>query len=82
MKEEKKVANQKVEELVNKVSQVLVDSIHKDLEQYESEKELWNTEVQSQIADRIANKINTLISNTDWIVTTSKDERDNQDEIQ
>jgi hypothetical protein len=76
------MTSEKLEDLVNKVSQVLVDSIHKDLEQYESEKELWNTEVQSQIADRIANKINTLISNTDWIVTTSKDERDNQDEIQ
>ena len=76
------MTSEKLEDLVNKVSQVLVDSMHKDLEQYESEKELWNTEVQSQIADRIANKINTLISNTDWIVTTSKDERDNQDEIQ
>ena len=76
------MTSEKLEDLVNKVSQVLVDSIHKDLEQYESEKELWNTEVQSQIADRIANKINTLISNTDWIATTSKDERDNQDEIQ
>ena len=76
------MTSEKLEDLVNKVSQVLVDSIHKDLEQYESEKELWNTEVQSQIANRIANKINTLISNSDWIVKTSKDERDNQDEIQ
>jgi hypothetical protein len=76
------MTSEKLEDLVNKINQVLVDSIHKDLEQYESEKELWNTEVQSQIANRIANKVNTLISNSDWIVKTSKDERDNQDEIQ
>lgn len=76
------MTSERLEDLINKVSQVLVDSIHKDLEQYESEKELWNTEVQSKIADRIANKTNTLINNTDWIVNASKDERDNQDEIQ
>ena len=61
------MASEQLEDLVNAVSQVLVDSINKDLEQYESEKELWNTEVQSQIANRIANKITTLISSTDWL---------------
>ena len=54
MKEEKKVANQKVEELVVEINQLLVDSIRKDIEQYNAEEELWNLEVQSKIAERIA----------------------------
>tara|TARA_A100001201_G_scaffold24133_1_gene27312 strand:- start:117 stop:335 length:219 start_codon:yes stop_codon:yes gene_type:complete len=57
------VANQKVEELIVAINQLLIDSINKDIEQYNAEEELWNTEVQSKIADRIANKINTVINN-------------------
>ena len=57
------MANQKVEELVVAINQLLIDSITKDIEQYNAEEELWNTEVQSKIADRIANKINTVINN-------------------
>jgi len=57
------VANQKIEELIVAINQLLVDSINKDIEQYNAEEELWNTEVQSKIADRIANKINTVINN-------------------
>jgi hypothetical protein len=57
------VANQKVEELIVAINQLLIDSITKDIEQYNAEEELWNTEVQSKIADRIANKINTVINN-------------------
>ena len=72
------MASEQLEDLVNAVSQVLVDSINKDLEQYESEKELWNTEVQSQIANRIANKITTLISSTDWLDSIER----HNDEIQ
>lgn len=64
--------SKQLEDLVNKVNQVLVDSINKDLEQYESEKELWNTEVQSKIADRIANKVTTLINNTELLVDSEK----------
>ncbi len=45
------------------INQLLIDSINKDIEQYNAEEELWNTEVQSKIADRIANKINTVINN-------------------
>lgn len=60
---EESVANQKVEELVVAINQLLIDSITKDIEQYNAEEELWNTEVQSKIADRIANKINTVINN-------------------
>lgn len=57
------MANQKIEELVVAINQLLIDSITKDIEQYNAEEELWNTEVQSKIADRIANKINTVINN-------------------
>lgn len=57
------MANQKVEELIVAINQLLIDSITKDIEQYNAEEELWNTEVQSKIADRIANKINTVINN-------------------
>lgn len=57
------MANQKIEELVVAINQLLIDSITKDMEQYNAEEELWNTEVQSKIADRIANKINTVINN-------------------
>ena len=57
------MANQKIEELIVAINQLLVDSINKDIEQYNAEEELWNTEVQSKIADRIANKINTVINN-------------------
>lgn len=64
--------SKQLEDLVSKVNQVLVDSINKDLEQYESEKELWNTEVQSKIADRIANKVTTLINSTKWLVDSEK----------
>lgn len=60
---EERVANQKIEELVVAINQLLIDSITKDMEQYNAEEELWNTEVQSKIADRIANKINTVINN-------------------
>ena len=63
MKEEKKVANQKVEELVVEINQLLVDSIRKDIEQYNAEEELWNLEVQSKIAERIASKINVDVDN-------------------
>jgi hypothetical protein len=66
------VPSKQLEDLVSKVNQVLVDSINKDLEQYESEKELWNTEVQSKIADRIANKVTTLINSTKWLVDSEK----------
>jgi len=66
------VQSKQLEDLVSKVNQVLVDSINKDLEQYESEKELWNTEVQSKIADRIANKVTTLINSTKWLVDSEK----------
>lgn len=45
------------------INQLLIDSINKDIEQYNAEEELWNTEVQSKIADRIANKVNTVINN-------------------
>ena len=64
--------SEQLEDLVNKIGQVLVDSINKDLEQYEQEKELWNTEVQSKIADRIANKITTLINNSMWLSSLDK----------
>jgi len=66
------VQSKQLEDLVSKVNQVLVDSINKDLEQYESEKELWNTEVQSKIADRIANKVTTLINSTKFLVDSEK----------
>jgi hypothetical protein len=66
------VPSKQLEDLVSKVNQVLIDSINKDLEQYESEKELWNTEVQSKIADRIANKVTTLINSTKWLVDSEK----------
>ena len=57
------MANHKIEELLVAINQLLIDSINKDIEQYNAEEELWNTEVQSKIADRIANKINTVINN-------------------
>jgi len=57
------VANQKVEELVVEINQLLVDSIRKDIEQYNAEEELWNLEVQSKIAERIASKINVVVDN-------------------
>ena len=78
------MASERLEDLVKEVNQVLVDSIDKDLQQYESEKELWNTEIQSQIADRIANKITTLINNNDWLVECGYDrvERADDNEIQ
>lgn len=57
------MANQKIEELIVAINQLLIDSINKDIEQYNAEEELWNTEVQSKIADRIANKVNTVINN-------------------
>ena len=63
---EERVANQKIEELVVAINQLLIDSITKDMEQYNAEEELWNTEVQSKIADRIANKINTVINNVSF----------------
>lgn len=69
--------SEQLENLVNKIGRVLVDSINKDLEQYEQEKELWNTEVQSKIADRIANKITTLINNSMWL--SSLDKKDNNE---
>ena len=69
--------SEQLEDLVNKIGRVLVDSINKDLEQYEQEKELWNTEVQSKIADRIANKITTLINNSMWL--SSLDKKDNNE---
>lgn len=56
--------SKQLEDLIKEVNQVLVDSINKDLQQYESEAELWNTEVQSKIADRLANKIDTVRENT------------------
>ncbi len=56
--------SKQLEDLIKEVNQVLVDSISKDLQQYESEAELWNTEVQSKIADRLANKIDTVRENT------------------
>jgi|TARA_Y100000004_G_scaffold185181_1_gene235013 adenosyl cobinamide kinase/adenosyl cobinamide phosphate guanylyltransferase len=58
------VESKQLEDLIKEVNQVLVDSINKDLQQYESEAELWNTEVQSKIADRLANKIDTVRENT------------------
>tara|TARA_B100000282_G_scaffold261396_1_gene210327 strand:- start:551 stop:760 length:210 start_codon:yes stop_codon:yes gene_type:complete len=58
------VESKQLEDLIKEVNQVLVDSISKDLQQYESEAELWNTEVQSKIADRLANKIDTVRENT------------------
>jgi len=64
--------SEQLQDLVNKIGLVLVDSINKDLEQYEQEKELWNTEVQSKIADRIANKITTLINNSMWLSSLDK----------
>ena len=73
------MASERLEDLVKEVNQVLVDSIEKDLQQYESEKELWNTEIQSQIADRIANKITTLTNSSDWL---EKVERTDNNEIQ
>tara|TARA_Y100000994_G_C15299405_1_gene278964 strand:- start:70 stop:291 length:222 start_codon:yes stop_codon:yes gene_type:complete len=73
------VASERLEDLVKEVNQVLVDSIEKDLQQYESEKELWNTEIQSQIADRIANKITTLTNSSNWL---EKVERTDNNEIQ
>ena len=66
--------SEQLEDLVNKIGRVLVDSINKDLEQYEQEKELWNTEVQSKIADRIANKITTLINNSMWLSSLDKND--------
>ncbi len=73
------MASERLEDLVKEVNQVLVDSIEKDLQQYESEKELWNTEIQSQIADRIANKITTLTNSSNWL---EKVERTDNNEIQ
>ena len=66
------MASEQLGDLVKEVNQVLVDSINKDLEQYESEKELWNTEVQSKIADRIANKVAILINSNDWLEDNEK----------
>jgi len=63
MKEEKKVANQKVEELVVEINQLLIDSIKKDIQQYNAEEELWNLEVQSRIAERIGSKISVVVDN-------------------
>ena len=57
------MTNQKVEELVVEINQLLVDSIRKDIEQYNAEEELWNTEVQSKIAERIASKISVVVDN-------------------
>jgi hypothetical protein len=69
------VANQKIEELLVAINQLLIDSINKDIEQYNAEEELWNTEVQSKIADRIANKVNTVIN-------TVRFQEESTDEIQ
>jgi hypothetical protein len=66
------VTNQKIVELVSEVNQLLIDSIKKDIEQYNAEEELWNTEVQSKIADRIASKISTVVDN----VTFQKEQAD------
>jgi hypothetical protein len=63
MKEEKKVANQKVQELVVEINQLLIDSIKKDIQQYNAEEELWNLEVQSRIAERIGSKISVVVDN-------------------
>ena len=63
MKEEKKVANQKVQELVVEINQLLIDSIKKDIQQYNAEEELWNLEVQSKIAERIGSKISVVVDN-------------------
>lgn len=63
MKKEKKVANQKVEELVVEINQLLIDSIKKDIQQYNAEEELWNLEVQSRIAERIGSKISVVVDN-------------------
>ena len=57
------MTNQKVEELVVEINQLLVDSIRKDIEQYNAEEELWNLEVQSKIAERIASKISVVVDN-------------------
>ena len=73
------MASERLEDLVKEVNQVLVDSIEKDLQQYDSEKDLWNTEIQSQIADRIANKITTLTNSSNWL---EKVERTDNNEIQ
>lgn len=54
---------QEIGELLAEVNVLLVDSIKKDIEQYNAESELWNTEVQSKIADRVANKMNNIINN-------------------
>ena len=43
------------------VSSVLVDSVSKDVEQYENEKENWNTVVCRDIANGIAVKVNALL---------------------
>lgn len=75
MKEEKKVANQKIEELVVEINQLLIDSIKKDIEQYNAEEELWNLEVQSKIAERIASKISVVVDNFRF-------EKEQTDEIQ
>jgi len=69
------VANQKVEELVVEINQLLVDSIRKDIEQYNAEEELWNLEVQSKIAERIASKISVVVDNLRF-------EKEQTDEIQ
>lgn len=69
------MANQKVEELVVEVNQLLIDSIKKDIEQYNAEEELWNLEVQSKIAERIASKISVVVDNLRF-------EKEQTDEIQ
>ena len=69
------MANQKVEELVVEINQLLVDSIRKDIEQYNAEEELWNLEVQSKIAERIASKISVVVDNFRF-------EKEQTDEIQ
>lgn len=69
------MANQKVEELVVEINQLLVDSIRKDIEQYNAEEELWNLEVQSKIAERIASKISVVVDNLRF-------EKEQTDEIQ
>lgn len=55
------MATEKNENFWIDISSVLVDSITNDIEQYENEKENWNSIVCREIANGIAVKVNTLL---------------------
>jgi len=51
----------KLLELLKSASAVLVDSLEKDIKQYNAEEELWNHTVQSELASLIAQKVSVIM---------------------